>query len=86
MTVEVRTWDDAHKAWDKRSVVIRETEPGQTVVYPNLRGGVRYRGFSLRDEYVIARLGDLQEAVRYCKHHYYDWSIIGYPREAPRKD
>lgn len=84
--VKVRDRHDAYRVWDKRSVVIRVHEDGRTTVYPSLPRGVRYFGFSLRDEYVIARLATLQDAIRYCNHCYYVWSVIGKRRHAPGKD
>jgi hypothetical protein len=75
--IRVRNKAEAYEAWDKRSVVIRIHDDGSTTVYPSLGKGVMYYGFSLRDEYVLARLADLQKAVHYCDHHYYLWNVIG---------
>lgn len=75
--IRVRNKNDAYEVWDKRSVVIRVLEGGSTIIYPSLPKGVTYYGFSLRDEYVLARLDGLQAAVHYCDHHYYVWNVIG---------
>lgn len=75
--IRVRSKSDAYAVWDLRSVVIRVHEDGHTTVYPSLPKGVTYHGFSLRDEYVLARLDDLQQAVHYCDHHCYVWNVIG---------
>lgn len=76
-TTVIRSTADAYQVWDQRSVIVKQQAVGSTVVYPRLPSGVTYRGFNLREEYVVAGLNSLEEAVRWCRHHYYDYSILG---------
>lgn len=76
-TTLIRGRYDVYKAWDHKSVVVKEQAVGSTIVYPRLGRGVRYRGFTLREDYVLARLRSLDEAIHWCQHHFYDYSIMG---------
>lgn len=73
----IRSVADAYQVWDQRSVIVKEQSLGSTIVYPRLPAGVSYRGFNLREEYVVAGLHSLEQAVMWCRHNYYDYSILG---------
>lgn len=73
----VRSVADAYQVWDQRAVIVKEQAVGSTIVYPRLPAGVSYRGFNLREEYVVASLQSLEQAVMWCRHNYYDYSILG---------
>lgn len=73
----VRSVADAYQVWDQRSVIVKHQAVGSTIVYPRLPAGVSYRGFNLREEYVVAGLQTLEQAVMWCRHNYYDYSILG---------
>lgn len=73
----IRRREDVYQAWDKRSVIIREQAVGSTIVYPQLPRGVSYRGFSLREEYVLARVRTIREGIHWADHQHYRYTVLG---------
>lgn len=78
----IRNRGDVFEAWDHQSVIIKQQAVGSTIAYPRLAKGITYRGFSLRDEYVLVRLRSIQEAVHWSEHNFYDYSVFGTPSAA----
>ena len=69
--------EDVAKFWDRKRVVIRQQSVGSTIVYPQLSRGASYATFSLRDEWVLAKVRSIREGILWANHHYYEYSIFG---------
>lgn len=75
----IRRREDVYAAWDQRSVIIRQQAVGSTIVYPQLPRGVAYPSYSLREEYILARVRSVREGILWADRRHYRYGVLGAP-------
>jgi len=64
--IEIRSKQEAHEAWDREAVIIRQ-EDDYVYVYPLLGKGYTYPNFDLRRECNLMGFSDVDQAVFWSK-------------------